>query len=538
MRRNLIFVLPRQHKNQVCALPTGSDLDSEYFIFMPSTLPSVEGADDMDALLQEVYRARPILKELLQEHGTKTLHTYTSQYASETSYPEERKSQARAAIVKEVRRLFGDVQAHAVDAQLRRGHVINTADHMGPVTHTWFLSTSVLMGTALPDTTAPIITLACANVSLNNTSFPRGLLFHARNENGSAEHRLSLLPSDSHAASVYGFRPYTEQEVQKIVRLLRQKSASGEVPLSVATKLREIIDAVYGSAHAHTAASFSDQMSITNQILWKRMFPGEQVPELLYLEQERIVIDLLLTHHLSGESMLSKILFDHTYTRMAITHFNEVPSCFSETLHKGTFLFWGASSDKGYRVPLWYKEGALVSPDGTCHVALTPDTLARALEARTLVPSLLTTFLILSFHHGLNCIGGFNQIYYTSAMKQAYASFLSAAGAHAEYDLLLSAHTTNTNDVTLGYLSDADSLIPAAGLDLCLYGVGTNWQHLVEDTKRMTLNDALLPGMPAFYRCTRPAQELAPRLSAITPAQITTHYGIDKKIRPLIAVHY
>lgn len=491
---------------------------------------------DLSSLFEAVYAERPILRTLIAQHGTRTLHEYASQYVADTGYPAARRDEIIGVIARETERLFGTELSRTISEQLNREYIVNTADHVGPVTHSWFVSTSALIGATLSQGSRAIITLACSNVSLNNTSFPRGVLFHTQKGSEIREQRLSFLPSDSHAASVYGFRAYTRDEIHKIHKLLREKVRARDVPQSVADKLVTLIDTVYGTESALSQASFADQVSTTNRTLWQHMFSNEQVPELVYLEQERIVIDALTRFHLTGRSVVSKILFNPEYTALAASHFDGVPSAYVLSEKKGTFLFWGASKDTSYRVSLWYKDGALESSDGTVRIPLTPESITRALNDKRIVPSLLLTFILLSFHYGLNCLGGFNQIHYVTAMKAAYLSFLSARGETDEYTLATCAVTDNTNDVTLGYVRDGAALIPADGLDFYLYGTGTAWAHLVSDVHTLTLRDAFFPGMPAFYRCTRPASQLNPTLSTITPAHITEYFGVDKKLTPTVSL--
>lgn len=487
-------------------------------------------------LFEAVFSQRPVLKTLIEKHGNETLHTYASNYAKETIYPEDRRNQIISIIECEVERLFGTHTANRVREQLAHEYLVNTADHVGPVTHSWFVSTSALIGTSLSNASSSIITLACSNVSLNNISFPRGVLFHTAKGQHMAEQRLSFLPSDSHAASVYGFRPYTTDEIKKVKKLLREKVRAGDVTDIVAAKLTLLIDEVYGTDTALSQSSYADQISITNKVLWERMFQDEHVPELLYIEQEKIVAVALTQHHMDSQSVISKILFDPKYTTCALEHFDAVPSCYSLTEHKGTFLFWGVSDQNNYRVSLWYHEGTLRSADGTVTIPLTPQAITTAIREKKIVPSLLLTFMLLSFHYGLNCIGGFNQINYVTAMKNAYLKFLSEMHEDQERILVASTTTDNTNDVTLGYIGDGVGLTPATGIDFYLYGLGTTWKQLDADVNTFTLADALLPGMPTFYRCTRQAAECDPQLSDITSSNITKQLAIDQKLKPTISV--
>jgi hypothetical protein len=293
----------------------------------------------------------------------------------------------------EVERLFGEEVAHSCAAQLRRYYFVTTADHHGPICEQRALNSNILKSILSSEQKDPFlennIIFSCENVSLNNDTFPRGLIFHARNTKGEvALHRLSFLPSNSHACSVYNFRPYTSVEVDKMQKLLREKVRDGAVPQLVADKISTLLEEVYRQPDILACTTFADQVSKTNLQLWKRMFWHSPAPlsNLLYIGQETIVIRLLTKYHLHHpKSILHHMLFDQKYDSLFMRYFDGLDATFTLAEKKGTYLFWAVSSDKNYRVQLWKRDGALVSDDGSVRVELTPESLQKALEEHRIV---------------------------------------------------------------------------------------------------------------------------------------------------------
>jgi hypothetical protein len=329
-------------------------------------------------------------------------------------------------------------------------------------------------------------------------------------------------------------------DIEKLRKLLRELRRNGEVAGREEEMIQTLLTEVYATKDALEAETYSEQMIRTNARLWKRYFPedGKQHPDLVYLEQESVVIRLLKKFHLWSDTTINHLLFDATYDELVSQYFNGVLSAFDTKEHRGTYLFWGVSKEHNYRVQLWKQGNELVSSDGGMRILLTPEALQAALDRKEIVPSILLIFAVLSFYYGLKCLGGFNQVNYLTFMKNAYIKMQVDRGNYKSIEVCARAQTKETVDGIFAFLETANkSLVQATGLDLILYGDEHRWEHLLAELQTMTVEDALNPGMADFYRFMYVGVDADPSLLQITSEQISQLTGQEKRIRPFIRIH-
>lgn len=500
---------------------------------------------DFMRLKEAVLEKRPVLREIIDRWGKKSLIDYAQDYFSVNLNPPilSRQNELISTIHEMVTEQCGVELADIAERQLQKYYFVNTADHVGPITHPWALNTSLLVAAPSvahqdPDLRA-VITLACSNVSLNNASFPRGLTFHS-SMNGQAKlHRLSFLPSNSHASSAYGFRPYTMVDIEKLRKLLRQLRRDAEIAPGIEEKIQDLLTTIYAESTVLSATTYPEQMIRTNHRIWKHYFPDDkkQHPDLVYLEQETVVIRLLKKFHLWSDTTINHLLFDTAYDPLVHQYFNGVLSAFDTKEQRGTYLFWGVSKDRNYRVQLWKQGAELVSTDGSVRIALTPTALQEALDRQEIVPSIMLIFVVLSFYYGLKCLGGFNQVNYLTFMKNAYIKMQADRGNYKSIEVCARAQTKETVDGVFAFLETAGkTLMQATGLDVILYGDEHRWEYLLEELQTMTVEDALNPGMADFYRFMYVGADADPSLLQVTSEQISEVTGQSKRIRPFVRI--
>lgn len=497
-------------------------------------------------LKEAVLDKRPVLREILKKRGTKNLYDYSQEYIRVNLNPpiQDRQEEFLGTFRSEVAKSLGAEVADSAVEQLRQHYYVSTADHHGPICHPFFLNSNLMASAPYFEYADPVlknvIVLACANVSLNNSSFPRGLIFNSFGNGKIQTHRLSFLPSNAHSSTVYNFRPYTSDEVKKIKVLLQEKVRSGDVQDSVGKKINDLIDEIYNQPVVLDSDCFSDQVTKTNFQLWKKFFPSNDpaTPNLIYLEQEGLVVRLLIEHHLYSDSTIARILFDPGYDDLMYKYFEGIMGAFSREREVGTYLFWGVSKDKNYRVQLWKDGDYLASKDGSIKIELSPTALEQALVDGQIIPSMMMIFITLCFYYGLKCLGGFNQVNYLTFMKNAYIKMQVDRGNYRSIEVCARAQTKELcGDLTVAFLGGPNGeLIPATGLDLVLYSSHNTWPCLVEESKQISLEEALAPMMPEFYRIIYPEAERDPVLAAITPEEITKLIKLDEKIKPCITL--
>lgn len=507
----------------------------------PASLP-----ERLAALKEAVLSKRPILRELITKHGTKRLIDYASLYTDVNLNPpiQRRQDELIGAFRDLVAERFGQTVATEASQQLAAHYFVSTTDHHGPIVNQSFCNANLLTTATYAEHNDPnlkyVIVLPCSNVSLNNITFPRGLIFNSVVDGMVQLQRLSFLPSNAHSAIVYNFRAYTEQDLKKLHQVVKDKLKSHLISISLSDKLHHLFDVVYADPAVMGQGNFSEQMIVANDRLWQLYFSSSNVvpSRLLDIEQETMTTELLLRYHLFEDTIISNMLFSEEYIPLLEQYFSGIMGAFNAKTKTGTYFFWGISADKHYRVQLWKEGNQLVSSDGSIVIDFTPAAVANALRERKIIPSLLLVFSTLCFYYGLKCLGGFNQINYLTAMKNAYLKMNVDRQNYRSIEVCARAQTKEMND---GYLSAFASapdgtLLPATGLDLYLYGNTQTWPTIIEEVKNITIAESLDPAMPEFYRYVYTEPERLPELAAITSEQVTEFTGLARKLKPCITL--
>lgn len=440
-----------------------------------------------------VWEHKPVLKSLIDSQGSLSVAEYFARSAPLPSrVASSRKQELIEAVRARVKGILGPETANRTATQLEQDYFISTADHHGPVCHPFFLNANLVQGIVhAREGKNCVVVLSCGGVSLNNHSFPRGVLLHDKKLH---EQRLAFASLKHRHAPVWNFPGYGLKDVYKAAyQLTAQKSFSPEVSLGALSLLHE----VYASEDALAFSRYADQMTLTNYRLWKQA-PGQHAMELIHIQQEDIAVSLLQKHHIHSNTILHSLLFDSSFNDVFAQNFENIPGAWSDK-NKGSFLFWAIRDNA--RIPL-RKEGIhLVSLDGSYSVALEPDAIAEVLERGELMPTMALTFIILSFYYGLNCGGGFSQINYLGEMREAYLKVLDETGAPEEELRTVRSLTTDCfrGEFVLARLGNAMGSVPATLLDVILYGNPGTAAALEEVANTTSLADAVDEMMPEFY---------------------------------------
>ncbi len=497
-------------------------------------------------LKEAVLARRPVFREILLQHGAKSLFQYIADYtATELSAPRaDRQDELIAVFKDEVARRLGPEVAASAGAQLKRYYYASTTDHYGPISHPWVLNFNLVTQAAYMENPDPdlrnIITLACANVSLNNFSFPRGLSFTGMDrERRLKTHRLSFLPSNAHSHAVYNFRPYTGSEIHKVIKLLTSKVRDGAMQPTQAEKLAQLLEEIYCRPDVLGLPSYAEQITKTSYELWKKLSAPGQAKDVnfVYIDQEWLVSRLLMEHHLSQDTFLNRLIFDPSSEARLIKHFESLPESFMRMTRRGTYLFWLQRAGE-LRTGLWKEGNALVSEDGTVRIELTPEAIRSGLESKELIPSVLLTFITLCFYYGLKCLGGLGQVNYLPRLKEA---FIRMCMEENDVESALACSSVYTKDlggeVTVAFLDGPfGQFVPATTMDLLVHGVPDLWSRIAEESKRITLSEALSPMIPEDYPVVYPKAERESELAAIKPADVVCMTGLNRKIEPCAEV--
>ncbi len=498
---------------------------------------------------EKVFKARPNFAIINQTSGDLPLYDYLRRQVRENreSTMKKRKAEIIDCIGEETRRLLGTSIAESVMRQLKGNNTVSTIQHSAPLSHPYVLSST--LQNALPSfgndhpNLRNAIVLSCANVSFNNYKFPRGHIFHSFGNNTIKSHLLTLFGHTADARPVINHPPYHHDAITEIKNRIHTIQREGDLTKEETEKLISFFEEVYKSPHALSANDYHDQLTITNYWIFKKMFEKypKAVPNLVFISQEKVTLQLLLKYHLYTDTLLHKLLFNQEMHQRIITHFEGLNGAFSTEKKYGTFLFWALPKNSKYRIQLWLKNGSLVSNDGSYSVSLQPEALEQAIRRNELFPNTLLTFITLSFYYGQYLGGGPAQTLNLTRMKEAFIALLEEIQDHESLNAVKDVITTNLiiSRPTLAYIDipKDDRRIPATGLDLILYSdKGKSWDRTIDATKQTTLSQFFNRALESFYAEFVPPSEKEPNLTKITERDIEKFTGLDQKIPPLITL--
>ncbi len=470
-------------------------------------------------LQSAVAAAKPVFGQILQKHGGRSLLEYYRSHKHQPTGVFKSRSQELIATLKELlaHRISPRV-AESVAHQLPDYYHVSTAAHHDPATHPFFVSHILAEAEAARARKhGNVIVLSCAGISLNNSSFPRGLLVH--DMNGRRE-RLHLVSRKNHQRPVYERPPFTAQSLVTATREI------DELALAPArrTLLRAIFHDAFGSLPVLAARTFGEQITRGVHALYQRL-PGMLHTNVVYLEQELLAAELLRQHHLHRSTEISWLLFNPRGQRSFIGHFDGIIGAATLASQKGTHFFWALTPTR--RLPLWCSGGFLENKDAQLRIRLEPKVIDELLQDGSLMPSMALTYSLLAFYYGLSCGGGFSQVGYLTEMRDAYAKVLAAYSGKKSAEHLLGLPTQELRgDVVAVHLSAGGGSVPATALDLAIHGnrkTAANIRSMLQST---TLAQAVAPLMPELYQIVSGVRGVEPQLQNFPTCMSTSrcHY--------------
>ncbi len=501
---------------------------------------------DFRTIKEKVLDKRPFLREIIRKRGKKNLYDYAKEYIEVNLNNPIRKRQDEliGTFKDEVARRLGDRIAKEAARQLENYYYVSTTDHHGPICHPFFINGNLMAAAPYFEHNDPVlkhvIVLSCANVSLNNSSYPRGLIFNTFTDGKIIEHRIPFYPAKERLCPIYNHRAYTAEDIARFKATLRGLVEKGQVRPTEEAKINEIMDDIYLDARVLSCGNYPDQITKTNYRLWGEFFGphDKKSPGLIYIDQESIVSSLLVKYHLNKDTIIRHCLLDEAYEPIINYYFEGIMGAFSRSEKYGTYMFWGLPKGAKYRIQLWKKGKYLVSADGQYKLEITPENLKTALEDKEIIPSMMLTYIVLSFYYGLKCLGGFSQVDYLTNMKNAYIKLLVDRGNYRSIEVCARAQTKEMcGDMTIAYLGGPNGeMAPATGLDLILYGDENTWPTLVQESKEIGLEEAINPMMPEFYKIVYNESQRNPSLGYVTPQDVTRMIRLDRKIKPCVTI--
>ncbi|HVF69433.1 MAG TPA: hypothetical protein VNA13_02585 [Xanthomonadales bacterium] len=494
-------------------------------------------------LREKVFKARPTLKQIFDNHHHKSLYDYerSLMQSNQSPVPAKRKSEFMEIMETEITKQLGKQVAEKTIKQLEKYYYVSTTLHHGPLSHPNI--TNAIIASTLPylfdesvDMTS-IIVLACSNISFDNSlTDPRGISFKSNYQGNIQINTATFFPRKVRPFPLFNYASYTQEAIDKAKQTLQNLAKDGTVTPAQAVKATEILETVYGHKDVLSCTNFSDQATRSNYMLFKEyMNFGKNVPDLVYLNQERIVLDLLSKYHMEDDSPLNRLLFSTKYHELIEKYFDNISGAFSLKKNSGTFLFWAIPKGEKYRMQLWRKGNMLTTEDGTYSIELTPTAIKEAMDNRELIPSTLLSFITLSFFYGVRLIGGLNQPTYFTQMKEAYMNLQKDSGDVEDIKVYKDIPTDSMSfwRPLLAFVANKEGAkASATGIDVMLNGKNGFWEKMKELAQKITIGDALHRALPGVYKTYYPYDKQEESLLAITESDIEKITKLDEKMVP------
>ncbi len=397
--------------------------------------------------------------------------------------PSERKNELIGVIVDITNKLLGGTVVEQIKNYLTQNYSVSTADHHGPISHPFFWQAH-LARAALGQKVH--LVLATSNVSLNNSSLPRSLIFHNQNL---VEERLHFFSLKNRHQPVWCTEAYKIDVIQNITKQINQSKITSTQKVF----LQNLINKVYANAKALNAKSYADQIAITNYLLWQNL-PNCADNAMVYLEMEQIASELIQKFHLNSPTIINQLIFSEVGQKLYAKNYEGISGAFTNNPPHGSFLFWAIQNQT--RLALTLKNDHLINEVVGYKIKLDPKIVSDKLKSRELIPTTALSLSIISFYYGLTCGGGFSQVDYLTSMKRAFLICASELNNKAD-NLLIKDTTTNYLAASFAFLYLNNNL--ASSIDWLLYQKPEVIELLQQNLNQITLNQAFQTLLPEFY---------------------------------------
>jgi len=481
-----------------------------------------------DRYLDLVCKNLPIVNRAVCQYGD----TYLIDYLKTLNLVAEASHQQRKDLIETVRRyvstLLGDSLGGRAANDLDNYPIVLTANHHGVeyFSQTFqarlIFSLNAITG-AKSASTVPIFSFG--SVALNNPTFPRGLLLYGVQPDNLNEIpiRLPVFPGRLKRLMVSTAPSFDQTMVGKAEAEVDRFVDDQKISLESSRIVHKIFREDYCAESVLKLLTYSQQAVLLNNRLWKRLFSGfKKVPDLIFLEIEKIASDLLKADLSNSNSLAWHVMFEPAVREKLLDNLDTARGCWDrEKLAQrfsvpgavavqknpsnncGTVFFWGIDP-AGKRIPLSLEStssgGKILCgiDDGgnAWELPYTPQAITEGLNENRLLPSSFTCFLVISFARGITCIGGYHQGDYLESMKRGVLAALQGTTGYDDVAALVKLVPTDRyldSMLTVMTLIGKGYLVPAGPVEI-IAGGGITTDD-VEKMLSLTLREAHLADM-------------------------------------------
>ena len=195
-----------------------------------------------------------------------------------------------------------------------------------------------------------IINFCTSHVSLGNSSYPRGMVFHGDGLKSPQKHLyLPLFPASKRMCPVFRLQGFTNQIKEVCMFRIQQYIEDSYISPETSRVLIDFLQQNLLTDQILTHQYYSEQITRLNNIWWKKLFP--HLPDYIPLDAESMVCEILRTH-LQNNTVLTRIMTDNSIQSFIEQYFNSISCCFNLTDKTGTYLFWHLD-ENNVRHALW-----------------------------------------------------------------------------------------------------------------------------------------------------------------------------------------
>ncbi|MCP3942181.1 MAG: hypothetical protein GY710_11945 [Desulfobacteraceae bacterium] len=473
-----------------------------------------------------VCKFAPAVQRTLDRRGHETIAAFTRNHPFTTGPGVQGKEDFFSIVHDFILPLLGPSIARRARADLEASPVLLTANHHGVD----FFSQSVqgsllfsLMTRRQNPKASTIPVMACANIPLNNLTYPRGILIYQTMASNLEEipHKLPLFSDRLKSSVVSATGPIAEPQIQKALK--RVATHTKCISSTISDTLVDILENVYAAPEIQHLSTYSEQSVVLNHKIWKRLYSDpRKAQDMIYLPLESIVAKLLEIDLHDPSSLISVLMFDPDVRQALMTALDGRRACWQEEKLKqriekdlcipgikrqldgcGTHFFWGVDP-RNRLVPMHLttsggNDMALKGKDVKGQIyrfSFDPRSIKSALRKKLLMPSLFTSYTTLCLARGITCMGGYYQSEYLPIMQKGVAMALKKKKRHDQTGALVekikAAHYLSVMQ-TVMTTADPFGLIPAGPVEIIAAGgMGKKEMRKIE---QLSVRDAHLASL-------------------------------------------
>lgn len=449
----------------------------------------------MNEHIAELSRKYPAAAELLARHGDKTLRAYLGQLRHRPSPDILPSEDLLEAVQDYFTPFFGAKTAKECAAILRRSRCMTTANHHHPAFEYMTVQDTILCDQWLRlqgETGEVVPVVACANLSLTSTLYPRGMVvYDCTLPEGRL--RLPLYSWKLRRPCVAAIGGIVPEMVDNVLKRLPQEVRQGSITARMGDTLERFCREVLLSEEVQRYDTLREQTTVINDMISQRYFTDRR-PRYIWMPMETITARLLARDLRREGGILHQMLFREGLRTALLRELDGVAGCW-EGNTGGTHFFWGLDS-RGIRFPLrlWEEAGKTVlagcsSLGEDVRVPFTPRALAEGMREQTLLPGMFLCFLEMHFLRDFTVFGGYYQPTYLAQMRRGMVQAMRELGGFDEEAAVIE---TKRSDMTLGLIyllrSHGAGLFPVSTAELMERPVST---AEIEERLEMSVSEAL-----------------------------------------------